>query len=97
MCVDIKNIYLATPMDRFEYMKMPISLIPDEFAKEYKLANIVQNGFVYMKIERGMYGLPQAGIITNKLLKNFSHHTATMKSNTHRDCSNIYHALSSSL
>ena len=30
MCVDIKNMYLATPMDRFEYMQMPIELIPEK-------------------------------------------------------------------
>jgi hypothetical protein len=25
LCLDIKNFYLGTPMDHFEYMKMPIS------------------------------------------------------------------------
>jgi hypothetical protein len=29
----------------------------------------VPNGYVYMEIRKGMYGLPQAGIVTNKLLK----------------------------
>ena len=90
-------MFLATPMDRFEYMKIPISLVLDEIAKEYKVANIAQNGFVYMQIERGMYGLPQAGILANKLLKKFLLHTATMNSHTRQDCSNIYHALSSSI
>jgi hypothetical protein len=28
MCLDIKNFYLSTPLDRFEYMKMPIALFP---------------------------------------------------------------------
>ena len=28
-----------------------------------------KNGFVYMEIQKGMYGLPQAGILVNKLLK----------------------------
>ncbi len=26
MCLDIKNFYLTVPLDRFEYMKMPIAL-----------------------------------------------------------------------
>ncbi len=26
--VDIKNMYLETPLDRFEYMKMPIAYYP---------------------------------------------------------------------
>lgn len=33
MCIDIKNMYLATTMDRFEYMIIPMKLIPEEFAK----------------------------------------------------------------
>jgi len=28
LCLDIKNFYLITPMDRFEYMKMPINIFP---------------------------------------------------------------------
>ena len=68
-CIDIKNIYLATPMDRFEYMRIPIDLIPEEFIKKYNLLPLVKNGYVYTQIERGMYGLPQAGILANKLLK----------------------------
>ena len=29
----------------------------------------MKNGYVYMKILRGIYGLPQSGILANKLLK----------------------------
>ena len=29
----------------------------------------VKNGYVYIEIQSGMYGLPQAGILANKLLK----------------------------
>ena len=50
-------------------MRMPINLIPQEFSDLYNLAPKVRNGFVYMKIRRGMYGLPQSGILANKLLK----------------------------
>ncbi len=28
MCLDIKNFYLTAPLNRFEYMKMPLSLFP---------------------------------------------------------------------
>ena len=37
MCIDIKNMYLATPLDRYEYMRMPIGLIPERFMKLYNL------------------------------------------------------------
>ena len=66
---DIANMYLETPMDRYEYMRMPIDLIPQEVIDHYDLLPKVKNGFVYMEIIRGMYGLPQAGVLANKLLK----------------------------
>jgi hypothetical protein len=68
MCGDIKNFYLGTPMARYEYMRLPIAIIPQEIIDEYQLLDIVHNGFIYMEIRRGMYGLPQAGIIANQLL-----------------------------
>ena len=69
MCIDIKNMYLATPMERHEYMRMPITLIPQKIIKQYALQEKCKNGYVYMEIIRGMYGLPQAGILANKLLR----------------------------
>jgi hypothetical protein len=66
---DVKNFYLETPMDRFEYMEMPIKLIPQEIINLYKLQSNVKEGYVYMEIRKGMYGLPQAGILVNKLLR----------------------------
>ena len=66
---DIANMYLETPLDRYEYMRMPIELIPQEIIDHYDLLPKVKNGFVYMEIRRGMYGLPQAGVLANKLLK----------------------------
>ena len=48
---------------------MPINLIPQEFNDLYDLGSKVKNGYVYIEIQRGMYGLPQAGILANKLLK----------------------------
>ena len=35
----------------------------------YDLTTKVKNGYVYIEIQKGMYGLPQAGILANKLLK----------------------------
>jgi hypothetical protein len=34
---DLKNFYYGTPMDRYEYMKLHISKIPDEILDEYSL------------------------------------------------------------
>ena len=68
-CADVKNFYLNTPLDRYQYMQMPIKLIPQEFINMYNLTVKVKNGYVYIKIQKGMYGLLQAGILANKLLK----------------------------
>ena len=68
MCGDIKDFYLGTPMERYEYMRLPIALIPTEIIEAYNLLPLVHNGYVYIEIRRGMYGLPQAGILANKLL-----------------------------
>jgi hypothetical protein len=70
MSLDISNFYLETPMKRYEYMRMKLQDIPDEIVEQYKLKEKVdKNGFVYVEIRRGMYGLPQAGIIAQELLE----------------------------
>ena len=66
---DIKNFYLNTPLDRYEYMRMPLKLIPQPFIDQYNLQAKAKNGYVYIEIQKGMYGLPQTGILANKLLK----------------------------
>jgi len=69
MTADIKSFYLETPLDRFEYMKMNLDLFPQGFRDEYNLYAIAKNGHVFMEMRKGMYGLPQVGILANKLLK----------------------------
>ena len=48
---------------------MPINEIPREFINMYDLTPKVKNGYVYTEIQRGMYDLPQVGILANKFLK----------------------------
>eukprot|EP00804_Cyclotella_cryptica_P006783 CCRYP_019522-RA/>CCRYP_019522-RA protein AED:0.43 eAED:0.43 QI:0/0/0/1/0/0/2/0/364 len=57
-------------MVRPEYMQLKLSDIPDHIIKLYKLDKLVTtDGYVYVLIQKGMYGLPQAGIIAQQLLK----------------------------
>eukprot|EP00957_Ditylum_brightwellii_P018300 1378256-Ditylum_brightwellii.AAC.1 len=49
-------------------MQLPIDIIPSEVKTEYKLHEKVHNGYVYMELQKGMYGLPQANILANNLL-----------------------------
>ena len=67
ICIDIQNMYLQTPMQRREYMKIKVELIPPKFMKEYNPKNKVKNGYVHMEIQKGLYCLPQVGILANKL------------------------------
>ncbi len=50
MVLDVKNFYYGTPMERYEYMKLPIKLIPPEIIAQYNLLALVSDGYVYMEI-----------------------------------------------
>jgi hypothetical protein len=70
MMIDLKDFYLNTPMERPEYMRLKLSDIPEEIIVQYKLRDIATpEGYVYSEITKGMYGLPQAGIIAQVLLE----------------------------
>ena len=67
---DISNFYLMTPLKRPEYIRMKMSDIPEEIIIEYKLRDIVStDGAIYIMAIRGMYGLPQSGLLANELLE----------------------------
>ncbi len=69
MTMDITDFYLNTPMARYKYMQLKISDMPDGVIEYYKLRNIVTpDSHIYCEIQKGMYGLPQAGIIVQELL-----------------------------
>jgi hypothetical protein len=66
----LANFYLNTPMADLEYMRLRLDIIPEEIIIKYNLRDLVdKDGWVYIKIRKGMYGLPQAGIIANQLLE----------------------------
>jgi hypothetical protein len=55
-------------MDRYEYMRIPLSSIPKYIIEKYALLKYVHNGHVLVEISKGMYGLPQAGILSYEQL-----------------------------
>jgi hypothetical protein len=69
LVIDIKIFYLNTPLGRFEYMVINLLLLPQEMIDKYDLIELSQDRKVYKEIQKGMYGLPQAGILTNELLQ----------------------------
>ena len=57
-------------MERSKYIRMKLSNLPADFVKLYNLqANVTKDGYVYIKISRGMYGLLHAGILAQDLLE----------------------------
>ena len=69
MCTDISKLYLNNPVDIYEYMKLPLDIIPEEIIQQYNLRNLAHKVFLYTEIQKGMYGLPQAEKIANDKLK----------------------------
>ena len=70
MSIDIKDFYLNTRMMRYEYKQLKLEDLPEDFTKEYKLRDkVTKDEYVYVKILKGMHGLPQSGILAQELLE----------------------------
>ena len=68
--INLANFYLNTPMPTPEYMRLKLDIIPNKIIDHYNLRDLAdKDGWVYIKIRKGMYGLPQAGILANQLLE----------------------------
>ena len=68
MFIALKDFYLGTPMDRYQYMRVPRWMWPPEIIEQYSHEPLFTNDFVCVEIRRGMYGLPQAGRLAKDLL-----------------------------
>jgi hypothetical protein len=69
MMMDIKNYYMGTPLPRYEYTRMLLSRFPDEIVDTYNLKALTIDGWVYIEIRKGMYGLKQTGLLATQLLQ----------------------------
>jgi hypothetical protein len=70
MTMDISNFYLISPLHSAKFIQIKFSDIPDEVINKYKLWDkATKNISIYIRAKRGMYGLPQAGLLANELLK----------------------------
>ena len=70
MTINIKNFYLKTQMERYEYLCLKMADMTANDIQEYKLRDIVtKDGYVYTKCWKGIYGLPQAGILVHQLIE----------------------------
>ena len=59
-----------TPLKRKEYVKIKLSGFPESVISHYNVGEkATPDRFIYVAIKRGMYGLPQSGIIAQTLLE----------------------------
>ena len=59
-----------TPLKRKEYTRMKLSDLHESVIDHYKLKDkATPDGYVFMAVKKGMYGLPQSGILAQELLE----------------------------
>ena len=68
IAVDIKDYYLGTTLERPEFLRILSRNIPVEIMTQYNLYPFVHGDFVLFRIDKGMYGLPQAGLLAQNRL-----------------------------
>ena len=66
---DVNNFYLNNPMNKAEYLKIALKILPWDIINTYDLLSNKCDGYIYLKIEKGMYVLVQAVIIAHHALK----------------------------
>jgi hypothetical protein len=87
MTINISNFHLNSLLPRPEFVKIKINNIPEEIIKEYKLRDkVTPHVYVYIMATKGMYDLPQAGLIAKKLLEKQLNEHGYQQSKLDQDC-----------
>ena len=68
MTLDIKDYYPMCPMDEPAFMRIRMEDIPPSIVNRYNLNDVAHKGYVYVRINHALYGLPQAGRIAHDYL-----------------------------
>ena len=64
------KIYLNTQLARYEYLRLKIFNLPKYVIEQYGLKyKTTSEGYIYVEIRKGMYGLPQADLLAQELLE----------------------------
>jgi hypothetical protein len=69
MMMDIKNYYLGAHLPSYESLCMSLSRFPKEIINKCNALALAVDGWVYIEIRKGMYGLKQACLLANQLLQ----------------------------
>ena len=78
-CADIKYYFLNNPKSHYKYVKIHLRWFPQYIIGQYNIMDLVdKDGFVYVDIRKGMYGLNKSAPINFdglvKLLKPHGYH-----------------------
>ena len=65
---DIKDFYLNTPLDRPEYVKIPVTFFSKDVLDKYSLHEFIHGTHILFEIKQCMYGLKQAGHLSGNAL-----------------------------
>jgi hypothetical protein len=77
-------------MMRYEYMQLKLSDMPEDIIAYYHLLDIATpNKYFNCKIRQGMFGLRQAGIITQELMATRLKDTATTRAKQCLGCGHM--------
>jgi hypothetical protein len=68
MTADITDYYLNTPLLRSEYVRVGKGQISSTIVAEYKLETYLLDDYYYFEVVKGMYGLPQSGLLAQQRL-----------------------------
>jgi hypothetical protein len=68
LTTDITDFYLGTPIGTPEYMWIPYKYFSPQLISQYNLQHLHHNGLILMELNKSIYGLPQAGILSQRRL-----------------------------
>jgi hypothetical protein len=83
MTADIKDFYLGTPLPSPEYMRINLDHIPEDVIDKYDMRRYAHNNAVIVQVNKGIYGLPQAGkLAQDRLIEHLAKHGYHQAPNT---------------
>ena len=62
-------MFLHTILKHYEYLKVPYCYFPPDIVERYSLQDKVCDGYIYICVKKGMYGLRQAAVLAYETVK----------------------------
>lgn len=68
LTLDISDFYIMHDLVRKEYVRIRVTEIPQEIMDEYQLQQYIHHGCVHFQVNKALYGLPEAGLLSQQQL-----------------------------